>query len=102
MNLTIASKIGMNRIKPLQAGYRRFWIVQPCHFLALGVAWAGRSGNPPKGTLILHDHPTPRSVRHRERPDVAMVTSNIYNGFVHLGQDSNPRPDLASPGTFPR
>src|SRR5512144_419244 len=67
--------------------------------LAHTVAWAGPvQGNPRKGgTLILGIAADPSTLNCgiESSQIVAMVTSNIYNGLIHMDEESNPHPDLA-------
>ena len=104
MNLTIASKIlASNRSK--DASWRRtrrlFFTGSAAlaMVLALGIAWAGPvQGNPRKGgTLIfaMTADPSTLNCGIESSQIVAMVTSNIYNGLIHLDEESNAHPDLA-------
>jgi peptide/nickel transport system substrate-binding protein len=104
MNLTIASKIlASNRIKDAsRRKTRRLFFTGPAALAlvsALGIAWAGPvQGNPRKGgTLIfaMTADPSTLNCGIESSQIVAMVTSNIYNGLIHLDEDSNPHPDLA-------
>ncbi|HEY3152905.1 MAG TPA: ABC transporter substrate-binding protein, partial [Candidatus Binatia bacterium] len=67
--------------------------------LAHGIASAGPvEGNPRKGgTLILGMAADPSTLNCgiESSQIVAMVTSNIYNGLIHMDEESNPHPDLA-------
>ena len=67
--------------------------------VANGVAWAGPvEGNPRRGgTLILGMAADPSTLNCgiESSQIVAMVTSNIYNGLLHMDEESNPHPDLA-------
>jgi len=67
--------------------------------LAHGIAWAGPvEGNPRRGgTLILGMAADPSTLNCgiESSQIVAMVTSNIYNGLLHMDEESNPHPDLA-------
>ena len=62
-------------------------------------AWAGPvQGNPRKGgTLILGMAADPSTLNCgiESSQIVAMVTSNIFNGLLHMDEESNPHPDLA-------
>jgi peptide/nickel transport system substrate-binding protein len=66
---------------------------------ATGTVWAGPvEGNPRKGgTLILGMTADPSTLNCgiESSQIVALVTSSIYNGLIHLDEDSNPHPDLA-------
>jgi peptide/nickel transport system substrate-binding protein len=61
--------------------------------------WAGPvEGNPHRGgTLILGMPADPSTLNCgiESSQIVAMVTSSIYNGLIHLDEESNPHPDLA-------
>jgi peptide/nickel transport system substrate-binding protein len=61
--------------------------------------WAGPvEGNPRRGgTLILGMPADPSTLNCgiESSQIVAMVTSSIYNGLIHLDEESNPHPDLA-------
>jgi peptide/nickel transport system substrate-binding protein len=67
--------------------------------LVHGIGWAGPvEGNPRKGgTLILGMAADPSTLNCgiESSQIVAMVTSNIYNGLIHMDEESNPHPDLA-------
>jgi len=73
-------------------------------FILLGIStdrivWAGPvEGNPRRGgTLILGMPADPSTLNCgiESSQIVAMVTSSIYNGLIHLDEESNPHPDLA-------
>lgn len=73
-------------------------------FILLGIftdriVWAGPvEGNPRRGgTLILGMTADPSTLNCgiESSQIVAMVTSSIYNGLIHLDEESNPHPDLA-------
>jgi peptide/nickel transport system substrate-binding protein len=63
------------------------------------IVWAGPvEGNPRRGgTLILGMTADPSTLNCgiESSQIVAMVTSSIYNGLIHLDEESNPHPDLA-------
>ena len=67
--------------------------------LVHGIGWAGPvEGNPRKGgTLILGMAADPSTLNCgiESSQIVAIVTSNIYNGLIHMDEESNPHPDLA-------
>src|SRR5438094_5342896 len=66
--------------------------------LTHATAWGGPvQGNPRKGgTLILGMAADPSTLNCgiESSQIVAMVTSNIYNGLIHMDAESNPHPDL--------
>ena len=75
------------------------WLLALLLALAHGDAWAGPvEGNPRRGgTLILGMAADPSTLNCgiESSQIVAMVTSNIYNGLLHMDEESNPHPDLA-------
>jgi len=62
-------------------------------------AWAGPvEGNPRRGGTLIFAMPADPSTLNcgiESSQIVAMVTSNIYNGLIHIDEQSNPHPDLA-------
>jgi peptide/nickel transport system substrate-binding protein len=100
ISLSDAMEISMNIKLPEKRRYSLLAV-----FLALvlavvhGVAWAGPvEGHPRRGgTLILGMAADPSTLNCgiESSQIVAMVTSNIYNGLLHMDEASNPHPDLA-------
>jgi peptide/nickel transport system substrate-binding protein len=101
--MTALKNLASNRIKGTlwRKPHQRFFTgsVALAMLLVSGIAWAGPvQGNPRKGgTLIfaMTADPSTLNCGIESSQIVAMVTSNIYNGLIHLDEDSNPHPDLA-------